>query len=200
MQLYNPCAPEQGPGPMLMTSNTVLPPMNPAGGAINAIVPSPSSADVIFVGTVSGGVWKTSNATSAAPTWEPLTDKQLPELAIRSLAMSPVNSNTLFAGTGSTSSFGRFQRTLGIGVARSLDGGTTWEVLARDTFIGRTITSIVPTTLNGGATVLAATWERDQASLANKGGVYMSTDNVLRAEGEWLGRQSISVREHVLAA
>jgi putative transposase len=26
------------------------------------------------------------------------------------------------------------------------------------------------------------------------------SDNVLRAEGEWLGRQSISVREHVLAA
>ena len=63
---------EQGPGPILNGSNTVLPNMSPVAGAINAIVPSPTSADVVFVGTVSGGVWKTSNATAAAPLWVPL--------------------------------------------------------------------------------------------------------------------------------
>jgi hypothetical protein len=195
---------DEGPGPMLMTSNTVLPPMNPAAGAINAIVPSPTSADVIFVGTVNGGVWKTSNATATSPTWEPLTDKQLPalsQLSIKSLAMSPVNSNTLFAGTGSTSSLAGLGGT-GIGVARSTDGGTTWTVLNCETgtnpctpiFTGRTITSIVPTTLNGGATVLAATWEMNQASLEDKGGVYMSTDDGntftrISGNAKWRGHQ-----------
>ena len=163
---------EQGPAPILNESNTALPDMmSPASGAINAIVPSPNSPDLVFVGTVSGGVWKTSNATAAAPTWIQLTDSQLPQLPVNSLAMSPVDFNTLFAGTGSTTSFDTFG-SLGIGVARSTDGGVTWKVpkLAATTFTGRAINSIVPTALTGGTTILAATW-------LDEGGVYRSIDN-----------------------
>jgi hypothetical protein len=94
----------------------------------------------------------------------------LPALSINSLAMSPVDPNTLFAGTGSTSSFG-FNGSPGFGVARSTDGGATWDVLASDTFDGRAITSVVPTSLSGGHVVLAATL---RSTLA---GVYRSTDN-----------------------
>src|SRR6266436_1363866 len=96
----------QGPGPIFNGQDEGLPGPKPIAGAINAIVASPSSADIVFVGTVNGGVWKTTNATAATPTWTPLTDAQLPALSINSLAMSPVNPNTLFAGTGSTSSDG----------------------------------------------------------------------------------------------
>src|SRR5262249_3050015 len=96
----------QGPGPNLKggeEGDAAGPgPPKPVAGSINVIVPSPTSADTVFVGTVSGGVWVTSNATDPSPTWTPLTDQQLPELPINSLAVSPVNSNTLFAGTGST--------------------------------------------------------------------------------------------------
>jgi hypothetical protein len=166
---------EQGPGLICNEGATLLPNMcdaadtvmggkNPAAGAINAIVPSPTDSGVVFAGAVSGGVWKTSNATAAIPTWTPLTDMtalNLPQLPINSLAMSPVDSLTLFAGTGNTSSFGGFSSfsgfgSLGIGVARSTDGGTTWTLLAGSTFTGRAINSIVPTTVSGA--VLAATW------------------------------------------
>jgi hypothetical protein len=161
---------EQGPGPILNGANTEgMPGPNPVAGAINAILPSPSSSDIVFVGTVNGGVWKTSNATAASPTWTPLTDTQLPALSINSLAMSPVNPNTLFAGTGSTSS-DAFLGSPGFGVAQSTDGGATWTVLAASTFAGRRIDSIVPTSLASGNVVLAAT-------LFDKGGVYRSTDN-----------------------
>jgi len=160
---------EQGPGPILNGGAEGLPGPNAVAGAINTIVPDPTSPDILFVGAVSGGVWKTTNATAASPTWTPLTDQQLPELPINSLAMSPVVPNTLFAGTGSTTSFNRFG-PLGIGVARSTDGGATWTVLAGATFTGRAINSIVPTTLNAGNTVLAATW-------LDQGGVWRSTDN-----------------------
>src|SRR5437763_9411890 len=113
---------EQGPGPILNGANTEgMPGPNPVAGAINAILPSPSSPDIVFVGTVNGGVWKTSNATAASPTWTPLTDTQLPALSINSLAMSPVNPNTLFAGTGSTSS-DAVLGSPGFGVAQSIDG------------------------------------------------------------------------------
>ena len=74
---------EQGPGPILNDSNTALPNMSPVAGAINAIVPSPNSADVIYVGTVNGGVWMTSNATAASPTWVALTDTLAPNPANR---------------------------------------------------------------------------------------------------------------------
>jgi hypothetical protein len=160
---------EQGPGPILNGGEEGMAGPNAVAGAINAIVPDPTSADILYVGTVSGGVWKTSNASAASPTWTPLTDQQLSELPINSLAVSPVNPNTLFAGTGSTTSFNRFG-SLGIGVARSTDGGATWTVLAGSTFTGRAINSIVPTTLGGGNVVLAATW-------LDQGGVWRSTDN-----------------------
>jgi hypothetical protein len=165
-------ATEQGPGPIL-NGQTEGMPGNPVAGAINAIVQSPTSPAVVFVGTVNGGVWKTSNATAASPTWIPLTDRQLPELSINSLAISPGNNSstsgpTLFAGTGSTSNLSGLG-SCGIGVARSTDGGTTWTLLARSTFTGRGINSIVPTMLNGGTVVLAATW-------LDRGGVYQSTD------------------------
>jgi hypothetical protein len=165
---------EQGPGPILKDSNTLLLPDNPVAGAINAIVPSPTSSDVVFAGTVSGGIWTTSNATASTPTWTPLTDTQLRALPIKSLAISPVDSRILFAGTGSTSSFGPVPSgndngSGGIGVARSIDGGNNWTVQAGDKFTGRVITSIVPTTLDSGRIVLASTWPDD-------GGVYRSTD------------------------
>jgi hypothetical protein len=160
---------EQGPGPILNGGEEGLAGPNAVAGAVNAIVADPNSADILYIGAVSGGVWKTTNATAASPTWTPLTDQQFPELPINSLAASPVNATTLFAGTGSTTSFNRFG-SLGIGVGRSTDGGATWAVLAGSTFTGRAINSIVPTTLSGGNVVLAATW-------LDQGGVWRSTDN-----------------------
>src|SRR6266436_5720715 len=157
---------EQGPGPIQGGQDEGLP-NNPVAGAINAIVPI--SADIVFVGTVNGGGWKTSNATAATPTWTPLTDQQLPALSMNSLAVSPVSPSTLFAGTGSTSSLS-FRGSSGFGVARSTNVGATWIVLARSPFAGRRIDSIVPTRLSGGNVVLAAT-------LFDGGGVYRSTDN-----------------------
>src|SRR5262249_37485505 len=52
------------------------------------------------------------------------------------------------------------------------DGGDTWTVLAASTLAGREINSIVPTTLDGGNVVLAATLFR----VVVLGGVFRSTD------------------------
>jgi hypothetical protein len=159
---------EQGPGPILFDSNTVVPPNSPVSGAINAIATSPTDPDLIYVATVNGGIWRTTNATADSPTWIPLTDQQLPALSINSLATSPVDAKILFAGTGSTSSLAR-EGSSGFGVARSTDGGDTWTMLAESTFTGRQINSIVPAVLHHGMVVLAAT-------LFDDGGVFRSTD------------------------
>jgi hypothetical protein len=165
---------EQGPGPTLLDSNTVIPPNSPVSGAINAIAPSPTDPDLVYVGTVNGGIWKTTNATGESPVWTPLTDKHLPALSINSLAISPVHSETLFAGTGSTSSLA-FEGSPGFGILRSTNGGKNWTVLASSTFAGRRINNIVPTILSNGRVVLAASL-RDRLGTTDHSGVYRSTD------------------------
>ena len=72
--------------------------------------------------TLTSFIWRTTNATADSPTWTPITDKHLPALSINSLAISPVRSDTLFGGTGSTSSLAR-EGSPGFGVARSTNGG-----------------------------------------------------------------------------
>jgi hypothetical protein len=160
---------EQGPGPILFESNTRLPPDNPASGAVNAVAPSPTNPNLLYIGTVNGGIWRTTNLKAVDPTWTPLTDQQLPALSIRSLAISPADPNIIFAGTGSSSSLASLGSP-GFGVARSIDGGDTWTVLALPTFAGKRITSIVPTSLDGGNVVLAST------DTGSSPGVYRSTD------------------------
>jgi hypothetical protein len=161
---------EQGPGPTLNGQAEGLPD-NPVSGAINAIAVDYRHPGRIYVGTVNGGIWKSVNTRSGNPNWVPLTDLKLPALSINSLAISPLDSRTIFAGTGSTSSFG-FEGSAGFGVVRSTDGGASWSVLASSTFTGRRINSIVPLAYSTGAgqVVLAAT-------LFDGGGVFRSTDS-----------------------
>lgn len=159
---------EQGPGPILHGGNTTIPPNNPIVGAINRVVLDPRRPNTAYLATVNGGVWKSNNINHPNPLWEQLTDLKLPGLSIGSLAISPVDHKILFAGTGTTSS-DSFLGSPGFGVARSLDGGRKWEVLADKTFANQTINSIVPTKLHKGKVVLAAT-------LDARGGVFRSKD------------------------
>jgi hypothetical protein len=155
---------DEGAGPIILQPDKL-----PASGAVNAVVQHPFLPNVVYVGAVSGGVWMTLNALSPSPNWFPLTDRYLRQLPINSLAISPINPFVIFAGTGNTTSFDGFGY-LGIGVARSTDGGLSWKVLAGDEFTNRAINSIVPTKLNDGKVILAATW-------LDNGGVYRSIDN-----------------------
>jgi hypothetical protein len=172
---------EQGPGVILgMGSANELPAQdNATTGAVQALAISPTNANIAYAGSVNGGVWRTANFTAADPVWQPLTDQQLPSLDINSLAISPVNPNEIFAGSGLTSA----DAGLGgpnFGVARSLDGGQNWQVLGSDVLAGQSIRSIVPTTLNGGQVVLAASWGAGHTFgnpvLLPGGGAYRSTD------------------------
>lgn len=162
---------EQGPGPTLDAQTEGLP-GNPVSGSVNAMAIDRAHPGTVYLGTTNGGVWKSLNANTSSPNWTPLTDLTLPALSINSIAISPLSSSTIFAGTGSTSS-DAFEGSAGFGVIRSTDGGASWSILARPTFAGRRINSIVPTarTTGGlaGQVVLAAT-------LFDRGGAYRSTD------------------------
>ena len=160
---------ELGPAPTT-GGQTSSSPDDAVSGAVNALAAHPTNPDILFAGGAGGGVWRTTNATSASPNWQPLTD-QYRTLAISDLAFSPLDgsNNTLFAGTGGFTSGGPNGAALGL--LRTTDGGDTWEPLAEGVFTNLRIRSVVPTAI--GTSLV------DQVVLAaaiDGGGVYRSTD------------------------
>ena len=47
---------------------------NPVVGAVNALAAHPSNSNILYLGAVNGGIWRTTNATATPPTWTPLTE------------------------------------------------------------------------------------------------------------------------------
>ena len=81
----------------------------------------PGDPSIVYVGTASGGVWKTTNAGT---TWTPVFDKQ-PVQSIGDLALEPGNPDVIYVGTGEGNV--RNSVSFGNGVYKSTDGGKTWK-------------------------------------------------------------------------
>jgi hypothetical protein len=139
---------EQGPRP-INNAQLLAAPNNAAGGAVQSIAVDRNNAANIWLGTVNGGVWRSTNANPAAPgpiTWNPLTD-QFGSLSIGSVAVSPLDAtgNTVFAGTGNFSN--GFEGDGNIGVLRTNDGGNTWTQLGANIAAFR-VKEILPTAVD----------------------------------------------------
>jgi hypothetical protein len=85
----------------------------------------------VFIGAAGGGVWKTTNALAATPTWSEVSAGQIPSNAIGSIAIDPSNSNTIYVGTGEPNGSGDSEA--GVGLYKSTDGGGTWTLVAGST-------------------------------------------------------------------
>jgi photosystem II stability/assembly factor-like uncharacterized protein len=114
----------------------------PRAGAVNSLAVKPGDPDVIWIGSVNGGVWKTTNGTSGSPTWTPLTDHQA-SLSIGALGLDPTDpsASTLVAGIGTTSSADGIGGPL-TGVLRTTDGGDHWTPLGSDSLSGQDISAV----------------------------------------------------------
>ncbi|MDT0540128.1 VPS10 domain-containing protein [Croceitalea sp. P059] len=89
-------------------------------GRVTAIDVVTSNPDVMYVGTASGGLWK---STSGGIKWEPIFDKEL-TASIGAVAIQQSNPSVIWVGTGE----GNPRNSLngGFGVYKSLDGGKNW--------------------------------------------------------------------------
>jgi photosystem II stability/assembly factor-like uncharacterized protein len=76
---------------------------------------------VLYVGSASGGVWK---STDGGTTFKPKFDKQ-PVQSIGSIALDPNNPDNVWVGTGEA--WTRNSVSIGNGVYHSTDGGETWS-------------------------------------------------------------------------
>lgn len=66
------------------------------GGRIRTLVIHPTDPNKMWAGSVSGGIWSTTNGGGL---WQPVNDF-MANLAVSSIVMDPTNSNIMYAGTG----------------------------------------------------------------------------------------------------
>ena len=83
----------------------------------------PGDPRILYVGSASGGVWKTLNG---GVTFEPIFDDQ-PVSSIGDIALAPSNREVIYVGTGEGNP--RNSVSFGQGVFKSTDGGETWSHL-----------------------------------------------------------------------
>lgn len=78
---------------------------------------------ILFVGSASGGVWKTTNGGT---TWAPIFDRQ-PVQSIGDLALDPSNHEVVYVGSGEANV--RNSVSFGDGIYKTTDGGRSWRHL-----------------------------------------------------------------------
>ena len=93
------------------------------GGRTRAVCGVPSQPNVFYIGVVNGGVWKT---TDYGRTWQPLFDQQ-PTGSIGAVAVAPSDPNIVYVGSGE--GLHRPDLSVGDGMYKSTDAGTTWTHL-----------------------------------------------------------------------
>jgi len=92
------------------------------GGRITAIAGIPGNSNVIYVGSASGGVWKT---VDGGVSFKPIFEKYPP--SIGAVAVAPSNPNLVWVGTGEANP--RNNVIDGHGVYFSPDAGTSWRFM-----------------------------------------------------------------------
>jgi photosystem II stability/assembly factor-like uncharacterized protein len=99
--------------------------IGPAGmsGRVTSVEAVASNPSIIYVGTASGGVWK---STSGGTAWKPVFDDEK-VLNIGAVAITQSNPDVVWVGTGEGNP--RNSMNLGSGIYKSMDGGKNWELM-----------------------------------------------------------------------
>ncbi|MCD2259871.1 WD40/YVTN/BNR-like repeat-containing protein [Psychroserpens luteolus] len=92
-------------------------------GRVTAIDAVHSNPDIMYVGTASGGLWKSE---SGGITWTPIFDDEV-TASIGAVAIQQSNPSVIWVGTGE----GNPRNSLngGYGIFKSLDGGKSWTAM-----------------------------------------------------------------------
>jgi photosystem II stability/assembly factor-like uncharacterized protein len=92
------------------------------GGRVTAVAGHATQPNTFYFGGTGGGVFRT---TDGGRSWENLTDGQIPVGSIGAIEVAPSNADIIYVATGSAAI--RSNVSIGRGVYRSDDGGSTWR-------------------------------------------------------------------------
>jgi len=92
-------------------------------GRVTAIDAVHANPDIMYVGTASGGLWK---STSGGIKWEPIFEKEV-TASVGAVAIQQSNPSVIWVGTGE----GNPRNSLngGYGIYKSLDAGKSWTLM-----------------------------------------------------------------------
>jgi len=93
------------------------------GGRVRSIAVNPLNPNTIYCGSVSGGIWKSTNGGAS---WAPTTDLAS-NLVIGTMVIDPADTSIIYAGTGE--GYFNVDALRGAGVLKSTDAGATWNLL-----------------------------------------------------------------------
>jgi photosystem II stability/assembly factor-like uncharacterized protein len=93
------------------------------GGRVRSVLINPTNSNIVLAGSVSGGIWKT---TDAGATWKTKTDS-LGLLAINTMLIDPSNTSVVYAGTGE--GWLNLDAVYGGGIYKSTNFGDSWDLL-----------------------------------------------------------------------
>ena len=92
---------------------------SPGQGRVNTLAVDPNNSNIYYMGTPSGGLWK---SVDAGTNWTPLTDF-LSQIGTSAIAIDPNNSNIIYIGTGDDDA----GDSDSLGMLKSTDGGATFN-------------------------------------------------------------------------
>ena len=114
-----PAGPQQASSPEPLKFRYMGP---AAAGRISTVAGIPGDPSTYYLGSASGGVWK---STDAGQTFVPIFDDQ-PVAAIGAIAVAPSDPNIVWVGTGESWVI-RYSDVMGDGVYVSRDAGKSWQ-------------------------------------------------------------------------
>jgi photosystem II stability/assembly factor-like uncharacterized protein len=142
----------------------------PVSGRVTGIAADPSNANTLYLVAAGGGVWKT---TDGGGTWTSLTDSQS-TLSMGAVAISPSNTNVIYAGTGEANNSG--DSNFGRGVLVSTDGGATWVLQNAGGAFDRKAIAEIAVDPNNANTVYVAVSGGGANGVGGNNGIWKSTD------------------------
>ncbi|HMR41093.1 MAG TPA: choice-of-anchor D domain-containing protein [Ignavibacteria bacterium] len=148
------------------------------GGRIRSILVKPGNSNLMLIGSVSGGIWK---STDGGTTWLPKLDAGNP-MCINTMITDPNNSNIVFAGTGE--GWLNYDAVYGGGIYRSTNFGDTWILLPLT--VGTEISkfrNIMKLAFDNAGNLYASTFDFNVTggvgNSSTNGGLYKSTNSGL---------------------
>lgn len=142
---------------------------NNVGGRTRVIMFDANDATnrTVWAGSVSGGLFKTTDIFASEVEWEPVNDF-FGNMAVTALAQDPTDPDIMYFGTGE--GYFNADAVRGDGIWKSTDGGDSWSQLASTT--GNDFDYINKIIVDGDGNVIVGT----RGSYTNTGGVLRSTD------------------------